>query len=139
MARVRLDRGQLTRVIQGESRRVINLRAQQVLNRAKILVPVDTGRLRSSGKIKKAGLFSFRPKATVYFDVVYARIVNDGGRIPPHIIRPRRAQALRFVIGGQVVYAKVVHHPGSTVKARPFLDRALREIVGGQGWDISNG
>lgn len=138
MARVRIDRGQMTRVIQGESRRVINLRARQVLNRAKILVPVDTGRLRSSGKIKKAGLFSFRPKATVYFDVVYARIIHDGGKTPPHIIRPRRAKALRFVVGGQVVYAKVVHHPGSTFKPRPYLDRALREIVGGQGWNVTN-
>lgn len=139
MARVRLDRGQLTRVIQGESRRVINLRAQQVLNRAKVLVPVDTGRLRSSGKIKKTRLFSFRPKATVYFDVAYARIVNDGGRIPPHIIRAKPGGVLRFVIDGRVVYARFVNHPGSTVRARPYLDRALREIVGGRGWSVTNG
>jgi hypothetical protein len=106
-----------------------------VLNRAKILAPVDTGRLRASGKIKYSGLFSFRPKATVVFDVEYAAMVNDGTR--PHIIRPKNASVLRFTVGGQVVYARVVHHPGT--RPNPFLDRALREVVGGRGWTVTNG
>ena len=135
MGRVRLDRGQLTRTIQGESRRVLNLRAQRILNRARILAPVNTGRLRASGRIKRAAFFSFRPKAKVIFDVDYARFVNDG--TAPHIIRPRNAQALRFRIGGRVVYAKVVHHPGT--RAKPFLDRAVREELGSvPGWHINN-
>lgn len=29
-----------------------------------------------------------------------------------HIIRPRRARALRFQSGNRVVFARVVHHPG---------------------------
>lgn len=136
MARVRLDRGQLSRTIKGESRKALRLRAPQVLNRAKILAPVDTGRLRASGKVSYSGLFSFRPKAVVYFDVVYAKIIHDGGKTPAHVIRPKKAKALRFVIGGQVVYAKVVHHPGSTFKPNPFLDRALREVVTGHGWHV---
>lgn len=106
-----------------------------MLNRAKILAPVDTGRLRASGKIQYSGLFSFRPKATIIFDVDYAAAVNDGTR--PHIIRPRNAQALRFRIGGRVVYAKVVHHPGT--RANPFLDRALREVTRPAGWTVTNG
>lgn len=132
MARVRLDRGQLGRVIKGESRKALRLRAPQVLNRAKILAPVDTGRLRASGKISYSGLFSFRPKATIVFDVDYAQMVNDGTR--PHVIRPKNASVLRFVVGGRVVYAKVVHHPGT--RANPFLDRALREVVGGTRWHV---
>lgn len=132
MARVRLDRPQLTRVIQGESRRTLRQRAPQVLNRARILAPVDTGRLRSSGKIQYSSFFSFRAKATIVFDVDYAEMVHNGTR--PHVIRPRNAQALRFVIGGRVVYAKVVHHPGT--KANPFLDRAVREVMRPAGWNI---
>jgi hypothetical protein len=132
MARVRLDRPQLTRVIQGESRRTLRQRAPQVLNRAKILAPVDTGRLRSSGKIRYSGFFGFRPKATVVFDVDYAEAVHNGTR--PHTIRPRNAQALRFVIGGRVVYAKVVHHPGT--KPNPFLERAVREVMRPAGWNV---
>jgi hypothetical protein len=134
MARIRLDRGQLGRVIKGEARKALRLRAPQVLNRAKILAPVDTGRLRSSGKVSYSGLFTFRPKATIVFDVEYAAMVNDGTR--PHIIRPKNARVLRFVVGGRVVYARVVHHPGT--RANPFLDRALREVVSGHGWTVTN-
>lgn len=106
-----------------------------MLNRARILAPVDTGRLRSSGKIVYSSFFGFRPKATIIFDVDYAAFVNDGTR--PHIIRPRTAKALRFTVGGRVVYAKVVNHPGT--RAKPFLDRALREVIGGvPRWDIVN-
>lgn len=132
MARVRLDRSQLARVIKGESRKALRLRAPQVLNRAKILAPVDTGRLRSSGSVHYSSLFSFRPKATIVFSVDYARYVNDGTR--PHVIRPKNAKVLRFVVGGQVVFARVVHHPGT--RANPFLDRALREVVTGHGWHV---
>lgn len=134
MARVRLDRGQLSWVIQGESRQTLRRRAPQVLRRARILAPVDTGRLRSSGEIVYSSFFGFRPKATIVFRVEYAEYVNNGTR--PHVIRPRNAQALRFRIGGRVVYAKVVNHPGT--KARPFLDRAVREVMGRAGWRIVN-
>ena len=105
-----------------------------MLNRARILAPVDTGRLRSSGKIEYSGFFTFRPKATVRFDVDYAQFVNDG--TAPHIIRPVRAQALRFRVGGRIVYAKVVHHPGT--RGTRFLDRALRDVLRPAGWDITN-
>ncbi|MEZ3180814.1 hypothetical protein KYY02_19600 [Streptomyces pimonensis] len=43
----------------------------------------------------------------------------------PHLIRPRRAKALRFEVGGRVVYTKLVRHPGT--RANNFLGRALRE------------
>lgn len=42
----------------------------------------------------------------------------------PHLIRPRRAKALRFEVGGRVVYTKLVRHPGT--KADDFMSRALR-------------
>ncbi|WP_326768677.1 hypothetical protein OG978_32805 [Streptomyces sp. NBC_01591] len=51
------------------------------------------------------------------------RYVLDGTR--PHIIRPRRAQALRFQVGGRVVFAAYARHPGT--RPNNFLARALRE------------
>lgn len=51
------------------------------------------------------------------------RFVLDGTR--PHIIRPRRAKALRFQMGGRTVFAKYVRHPGT--RANNFLAAALRE------------
>lgn len=80
-------------------------------------------------------LWTLRPQVTISFNTDYAEYVNDGTR--PHIIRPRRAQALRFVVGGQIVFARVVRHPGT--RANPFLDRALREVAAPRGYSIRNG
>ena len=135
MARVRLDRAELNRTIRGASRRDLEATARQVVNRAKILAPVDTGRLRASIRIESRRTLPLRSVYTVGSDVEYARMVHDGTR--PHVIRPKTANVLRFRVGGRWVYAKVVHHPGT--KARPFLDRAVREVAGGKGYDIRGG
>lgn len=145
MGRVRLDRADLHRVYRGESRRVLMQRGPQVVNRAKVLAPVDTGRLRAAIKGKLVRNWTLRSEYQITVNVDYAEMVHDGTR--PHIIRPKRAHtlrrssrgvvkpALRFEIGGRIVYAKVVHHPGT--RARPFLDRALREVTGGLGYRIT--
>lgn len=49
------------------------------------------------------------------------KYVLDGTR--PHLIRPRRAKALRFEVSGRVVYTKLVRHPGT--RPNNFLRRAL--------------
>lgn len=78
--------------------------------------------------------FSLRPMVTIGSDVSYAAMVNDG--TSPHVIRPRRpGGVLRFQVGGRVVYARVVNHPGT--RAQPFLDKALQEVAGGQGYRLS--
>ncbi len=41
----------------------------------------------------------------------------------PHIIRPRRAKALRFQVNGRTVFAQRVQHPGT--RGSRFLTRAL--------------
>lgn len=117
-----------------------------VVNQAKILCPVDTGRLRASIKGQVQRTWTLRPQFVVGSNVDYAEMVHDGTR--PHIIRPKRAHtlrrsrrgvvkpALRFVVGGEVVYARVVHHPGT--RAKPFLDRALREVTAGRGYRVTS-
>ncbi len=60
------------------------------------------------------GVINVRHPAALY--------VTGGTR--PHVIRPVRARALRFMIGGQVVYAKVVMHPGN--RPNDFLIQSLR-------------
>lgn len=132
MGRIRLDRADLRRVIRDASARELRNAGRQVVNRAKVLAPVDTGRLRASIEGRLNRTWTLRPQFTVGSNVEYAQMVHDGTR--PHIIRPRNARALRFVVGGQVVYARVVHHPGT--RARPFLDRALREVTAGRGYRI---
>jgi len=62
-------------------------------------------------------------------NVPYAPYVEYGTR--PHIIRPRRARALRFIIEDQEIYATIVRHPGSWGSNPPparFLGYALENI-----------
>lgn len=134
MARIRVDQAQMRRVIRGASRTELENTGRRVVNRAKILCPVDTGRLRASIRGRASRTWTLRPQFTVSSNVDYASMVHDGTR--PHTIRPRTKQALKFTVGGQVVFAKVVHHPGT--RARPFLDRALREETAGRGYRITN-
>lgn len=52
------------------------------------------------------------------------QFVHDGTR--RHIIRPRNpGGVLRFQVGGRIVFAKVVNHPG--YRGDPFLTDALRD------------
>lgn len=51
-----------------------------------------------------------------------SRFILDGTR--PHLIRPRRRKALRFDVGGETVFSKLVRHPGTD--AHNFLAIALR-------------
>lgn len=45
----------------------------------------------------------------------------------PHLIFPRKGQTLRFVSRGRIVYAKVVHHPGT--KPNKFLTDNLPKVI----------
>ena len=67
--------------------------------------------------------------------VPYAAIQEHGGRTPAHDIVPVKALALAFAGLGGTVFARRVHHPGSTIPARPYLGSALDalhdDIAGG--------
>src|SRR5574343_128132 len=60
-------------------------------------------------------------------DVKYAGIHEFGGHTPPHIIEPKKADAVRFVIGGKVIFAKRVNHPGSKMPERSYLRSSLKQ------------
>lgn len=73
------------------------------------LCPVDTGNLRGSIGIRQQGdTVIIGPDMS---QAPYAGYVEFGTE--PHDIRPKTAKALRFKVGGRVVYARVVHHPGT--------------------------
>lgn len=54
-----------------------------------------------------------------------ALLHHNGAR--PHIIAARRAKTLRFYSRGRIVYAKVVHHPGT--KPNRYLTDNLAKAV----------
>lgn len=123
----------MNRTFRATSRSEGEIAARQIVARAKVLAPVDTGRLRASIRVERRSTFGLRQRWTVGSDVEYAPMVNDGTR--PHIIRPRRAKALKFTVGGRTVYARVVHHPGT--RANPFLDKALADVARSRGYSIT--
>lgn len=84
---------------------------------ATLRTPVDTGRLRANNQGEVDAPAGWTCEGRMVNPVSYALPVHQG--TPPHVIRPRRAQALRFEAGGEVVFATVVNHPGTA--ARPFL------------------
>jgi hypothetical protein len=61
------------------------------------------------------------PLGIVMVDHPAALFVMGGTK--RHDIRPKNGKALRFKIGGTVVYAKYVDHPGT--KPNPFLYKAM--------------
>ncbi|MHC9292059.1 hypothetical protein ACRCUN_06300 [Mycobacterium sp. LTG2003] len=106
-------------------RRMASLQ-RRTANQARADVPVRTGNL---GRTIGEGPIAFTGPRTVSGSVHatadYALYVHEGSR--PHLIRPRRAKALRFQIGGRTVFARLVRHPG--VRARPFLRNAAERVA----------
>lgn len=85
-------------------------RAQLV---ARKRVRVRTGRLLSSIR-KNRSLYRGVPAVSVIAGgrgINYTMYEHDG--TSPHIIRVKRAKALRFTVGGNVVFRRQVFHPGT--------------------------
>lgn len=62
----------------------------------------------------------------------HAKFVEGGTK--PHEIVARRRQSLRFVMHGEVVFRKRVHHPGT--KATHFMDDAATEGARYLDWNL---
>ncbi|MBT2490649.1 hypothetical protein J7E96_19440 [Streptomyces sp. ISL-96] len=119
---VRIDPGRIARLLRlrgGVAERGLRRRTERVANLAERKAPGSMGDY-VSWTIEQGpkGL-----QGVVTCDHPAVRFVLDGTR--PHVIRPRRAKALRFDMGGRMVFAKKVNHPGT--RANNFLEAALRE------------
>ncbi len=60
--------------------------------------------------------------------VSYAAIQEFGGKTTAHDIVAVKAKALVFAAGGGQVFAKRVHHPGSTIPARSYIGESIAEM-----------
>jgi hypothetical protein len=59
----------------------------------------------------------------------YAALLELGGVIPAHDVRPVSAEALSFVLDGRRVFAKVAHIPDVTVPAHSYLRASLQDMA----------
>lgn len=109
-----------------------------------------TGRLRKSITMRSTG-GGFETVAEVGpGPLSYAAIHEFGGTTPPHVIVPatRRAKGkagrggwhgtgkqmvtgkvLAFQVGGRMVFARRVNHPGSRIPSRPYMRPALTDNI----------
>ena len=89
---------------------------------------VQTGRLRSSitHRVERQ-----EPDwlGRLGSNVEYAAIHELGGTIPAHVVVPVKARALRFVVGGTVVFAKLARIPAIQMPERPYLRPAAQTAI----------
>lgn len=129
MIRIRRIRSTLTATQIAAATRLTVVRGvtdvtRQLLNAATVRCPVDTGLLRAQHSMRvRTG--AAKVVGTVEAATRYAQAVHDGTRRT--VIRPRRRKALRFEIGGRVVFAARVTKPPT--RARPWLADAARAVA----------
>lgn len=79
-----------------------------------------TGELQDATRAKVVPRGSAGWRLRISNKTRYAAPIEYGAK--PHIIRPRRAKVLRFMLRGKVVFARKVNHPGN--RPYKFLYRA---------------
>ncbi|MEU3862656.1 hypothetical protein AB0F03_36000 [Streptomyces sp. NPDC028722] len=121
-AEVRIEPGRIARFLRlrnGRVERKLRERTERIARIAAAEAPGSMGRYIDweiqQGPRGLEGVIHSRHHATLF--------VLHGTR--PHLIRPRRRTGvLRFEVGGEVVYTRLVRHLGS--RPNNFLGRALR-------------
>lgn len=131
--RVELFQPVIKGILQDDVGRDVVRTTLKVLNRARVLVPVDQGNLRASHmfKIKNSGNGI---TGEVFTKVKYALAVHEGRRTLD--IYPTKKKALAFAWHGQMMVRKSVHQPAR--RGRPWLRDALREVAAQEGYKMQN-
>lgn len=119
---VTINQGRLARLLSARgtiAERRLRRRTERVADLARAYAPGTMGRYIEA-RVEQApqglvGVVECTHPAT--------KFVLEGTR--PHVIRPRRANVLRFEVGGRAVFARKVNHPGT--RANNFLARALEQ------------
>jgi hypothetical protein len=131
---LRLDHAKLQAVGMREARKLVTRVVRRTLNRSAVLCPVDTGNLRASGSMS-VGERGAMVVGQVVYTARYAAAVHEGRRALT--IRAKGNGRLRFVVDGQVIYARSVRQPARA--GRPFLATALREVATQEGFRVTIG
>lgn len=143
---IRLDEGQMRQLLtspQGPVWNELHRTGRQVLQRARVLCPVDQGQLRAS-LLMEMDTENGQPVARVGTNVTYALFVHEGTGIygPRRTpIRPVRARFLRWPIKNNTGSGRRRYRGGATERyayakqvkgspPRPFLRKALEAVTG---------
>ena len=133
---LRIDRAELHGVGMDEARKRVNRVVRRTYTRSQVLVPVDTGNLRASGRMdlgRDAGALVI---GGVEYNAEYAAAVHNGRRALT-IRASRPGGRLKFTVGGRTVYARQVRQPARA--GRPYLSTAFREVAAAEGFTVTIG
>jgi len=133
---LRIDRATLHGVGMDEARKKVNRVVRRTYTRSQVLVPVDTGNLRASGRMELGRDAGALVIGGVEYTAEYAAAVHNGRRALT--IRAKRPGGkLRFVVDGRVVYARQVRQPARA--GRPYLSTGFREVAAQEGFTVTIG
>lgn len=76
------------------------------------------GSLRVTGPTAASGAAFANVNLSVGVGIPYGRIHEYGGQTRAHVILPRKASVLAFMMRGKKIFAKMVKHPGSRIPPR---------------------
>lgn len=115
---------QLTEGRNGDVVTYLEKRAHALALAAARDAPKRTGALAAS--IEVTVVPGHNPSVVIGSSLDYAYMVHEG-TAPHEISASVPGRMLRFRVGGRVVYAQRVYHPGT--EADPFLERHLRKVL----------
>lgn len=106
---------------------------RSAMNKSTILIKNDARRIRTGSFRNRTGNLrrsitrkvsnnGFHGEISVGSQAPYGIYVEEGTK--PHIIRPKNKKMLAFKVGGRMVFAKQVRHPGT--KAYKFMEYAFK-------------
>lgn len=137
---LRINRAALHGEGMDAGRKAVNRVVRRTYTRSQVLVPVDNGPLRASGRPDLATDRGSLVIGSVTYTAEYAAAVHDGRRALTIRAKPRRdgrPGRLKFTVGGRTVYARQVHQPARA--GRPYLSQALREVAAQEGFTVTIG
>lgn len=96
-----------------------------------------TGRLSGDSIQTEVQVIDGKIQGRVFIEgIPYARIQEEGGQTPPHVIYPVNAKYLAFIAAtGDKVVATRVMHPGGYIEGKHFMRDARRAM----GPELSRG
>ncbi len=117
----------LRQTVTTRARQAQVLAAADMRTRYRRAAPHKTGATQASIDIINFRTGGTELRCTATATTPQAKFTDEGTR--PHVIRPRRAKALRFRVNGRIVYAQKVSHPGNK-GTRWFTNTGPREWHG---------
>ncbi len=103
----------------------VNIHSKILANLTGAKLKVRSGRLRSKQQFPLLTKSGDIIRAEFVNKTEYAAIHEYGGKTPAHVIVPKIKKALKFRMGGNVIFARKINHPGSKIKATHFMGEPI--------------